>query len=165
VSQPALSLADQDKVPPPALLMLSVCAAGDAPPCWAENARLNGLRLMAGLTGCGGAGGAEEDGATTNRFILGISDSSRPNCLGTAGAEGAALPTAAAARLVFVLAGLGAEVGANELTDPNKVEGAVWLAAPVVGGATVELFAGVEDSFVTGSSITELMEPGSAEPD
>lgn len=51
VSQLALSPADQLRVPPPALLMLNVCAAGLPPPCWPVNDRLAGLSPMAGWTG------------------------------------------------------------------------------------------------------------------
>jgi hypothetical protein len=60
VSQAALSLADQVKVPPPVLLMLRLWAAGLLPPCWAENDKLVGLAPMAGGTG---AGGEDEDDA------------------------------------------------------------------------------------------------------
>ena len=48
VNQPVCSLARQFKVPPPVLLMLSVCAAGLLPPSIAVNARLVGLAVMAG---------------------------------------------------------------------------------------------------------------------
>ena len=48
VNQPVFSLARQFKVPPPVLLMLSVCVAGLLPPSIAVNARLVGLAAMAG---------------------------------------------------------------------------------------------------------------------
>ena len=51
VSQAALPLALQLKVPPPVLLMLTVWAEGLAPPCWAVKDRLVGLAPMAGGTG------------------------------------------------------------------------------------------------------------------
>ena len=51
VNQPVVSLALQVKVPPPVLLILSVCAAGLLPPWIAVNARLVGLAPMAGGTG------------------------------------------------------------------------------------------------------------------
>ena len=50
-NQPVVSLALQFKVPPPVLLILSVCAAGLLPPWIAVNARLVGLAPMAGGTG------------------------------------------------------------------------------------------------------------------
>jgi hypothetical protein len=50
-SQVVLGLALQLKVPPPVLLMLSVCAAGFAPPCWAVKESAVGLAPMAGGTG------------------------------------------------------------------------------------------------------------------
>ena len=50
-NQPMVSVALQVKVPPPVLLILSVCAAGLLPPWIAENARLVGLAPMAGGTG------------------------------------------------------------------------------------------------------------------
>lgn len=49
-NQAALSLADQLRVPPPALLMVKVCAVGLPPPCWAVKDRLAGLAPIAGLT-------------------------------------------------------------------------------------------------------------------
>ena len=55
VNQLALSLALHVKVPPPVLLMLSVCAAGLAPPCVAVKAKLAGLAPIVGLVG-GGVG-------------------------------------------------------------------------------------------------------------
>ena len=65
VSQVALSVADQVKVPPPVLLRLRVWAAGLPPPCCAVKARLIGLAPMAGGTettgGAGGAGGEDGD--------------------------------------------------------------------------------------------------------
>ena len=51
VSQVALSLADQVRVPPPVLLILRACAAGLPPPCWAVKDKLVGLRPNAGGTG------------------------------------------------------------------------------------------------------------------
>ena len=51
VNQVALSLADQLKVPPPVLLMLTVWAAGLAPPWVAAKERLVGLVPRAGGTG------------------------------------------------------------------------------------------------------------------
>ena len=59
VNHAALSLADQVSVPPPVLLMLSVWAAGLAPPCWAVKERLVGLAPIAGLTEITGAEGGE----------------------------------------------------------------------------------------------------------
>jgi hypothetical protein len=50
-NQAALSLADQLKEPPPVLLMLTVWAAGLAPPWVAVKERLVGLAPMAGGTG------------------------------------------------------------------------------------------------------------------
>ncbi|BFU93626.1 MAG: hypothetical protein NTNFB02_03480 [Nitrospira sp.] len=56
-NQAALSLADQVRVPPPVLLMLSVCDEGAEPPCVAVKETLIGLiRIM------GGTGGEEEGG-------------------------------------------------------------------------------------------------------
>ena len=51
VNQAALSLLDQVSVPPPVLLMLSVCAAGFALPWVAVKASAVGLAPMAGGTG------------------------------------------------------------------------------------------------------------------
>jgi hypothetical protein len=51
VSQEALSLADQLRVPPPVLLMLNTWAAGLLPFCVAVNDRLEGLAPMAGGVG------------------------------------------------------------------------------------------------------------------
>lgn len=56
-NQVALALAFQLKVPPPVLLMLTVCAKGLLPPCWAVKDRLVGLIPIAGLTGTTGAEG------------------------------------------------------------------------------------------------------------
>ena len=49
-NQAALSLADQLRVPPPALLTVRVCAVGLPPPCWAVKDRLVVLVPIAGLT-------------------------------------------------------------------------------------------------------------------
>ncbi len=46
-----MSVTLQLKVPPPLLLTVMVCAAGLEDPCAAENARLVGLKLIAGGTG------------------------------------------------------------------------------------------------------------------
>ena len=54
-----LSFALQLKVPPPALLMVKVCAVGLPPPCWAVKDRLVGLVPIAGLTATTGGGGGE----------------------------------------------------------------------------------------------------------
>jgi hypothetical protein len=43
-------MAVQLSVPPPALLILKVCAVGSPPPCWAVKDRLVGLAPIAGLT-------------------------------------------------------------------------------------------------------------------
>ena len=51
VSQPAVSLAVQVRVPPPVLLMLRVCVAGLLPPWVAVNEKLVGLAPIAGGTG------------------------------------------------------------------------------------------------------------------
>ena len=51
VSQLAVSLAVQARVPPPVLLMLRVCVAGLLPPCVAVNEKLVGLAPIAGGTG------------------------------------------------------------------------------------------------------------------
>ena len=51
VSHVALSVAVQERVPPPVLLMLSVWVAGLLPPCWAVKDKLSGLAPMAGGTG------------------------------------------------------------------------------------------------------------------
>lgn len=51
VSQAALSVTDHASVPPPVLLMLTVCEAGLPPPCCAEKDRLVGLVPMAGGAG------------------------------------------------------------------------------------------------------------------
>jgi hypothetical protein len=51
VSQVALSLADQVKVPPPVLLILRVWLAGLPPPCWAVKEKLVGLAPIAGGAG------------------------------------------------------------------------------------------------------------------
>ena len=64
VSQAALSLADQLRVPPPVLLMLTVWAAGLLPPCWAVKATLVGLAPMAGGTGAGGED-VDDEGLTS----------------------------------------------------------------------------------------------------
>ena len=56
VSQAALSLALQLKVPPPVLLMLTVWAAGFVPPWVAVKDKLVGLAPMAGGTGGGDEG-------------------------------------------------------------------------------------------------------------
>jgi hypothetical protein len=48
VNHVALSLADQVKVPPPVLLIVSAWVAGLLPPCWAVNEKLPGLAPMAG---------------------------------------------------------------------------------------------------------------------
>jgi hypothetical protein len=53
VNHAALSLAVQLSVPPPALLILKVCAVGLLPPCWAVKDRLVGLVLIVGGTGAG----------------------------------------------------------------------------------------------------------------
>ena len=58
-NQVVLALALQLKVPPPVLLMVTVCAEGLLPPCWAVKDRLVGLVPIAGLTGTTGAGGGE----------------------------------------------------------------------------------------------------------
>jgi len=50
VNHAALLLAVQLSVPPPALLMLKVCAVGLPPPCWTVKDRLVGLAPIAGLT-------------------------------------------------------------------------------------------------------------------
>ena len=64
VNQAALSLADQAKVPPPVLLMLSVCAAGFVPPCCAVNDKLAELTPMDGFGGVGGGDRVGEDEGT-----------------------------------------------------------------------------------------------------
>ena len=51
VNQVWLSVIDHVRVPPPVLLMLSVCGAGLLPPCVAVKAKLVGLAPMAGGTG------------------------------------------------------------------------------------------------------------------
>jgi len=48
LSQAALSLTVQLRVPPPVFVMESVLAAGFAPPCVPLKVRLDGLRLMVG---------------------------------------------------------------------------------------------------------------------
>ena len=58
-NQAALSLADQLRVPPPALLMVKVCAVGLPPPCWAVKDRLIGLVPITGLTDSTGTEGGE----------------------------------------------------------------------------------------------------------
>ena len=58
-NQVVLSFALQLKVPPPALLMVKVCAVGLPPPCWAVKDRLVGLVPIAGLTETTGAEGGE----------------------------------------------------------------------------------------------------------
>lgn len=65
VSQLALSLADQVRVPPPILLMLSVCVAGLLPPGCAAKVSLAGLSPMAGFAGVGGSGAGVEEAAGT----------------------------------------------------------------------------------------------------
>ena len=63
VNQAAFSLALQLKGPP-VLLMVTVCAAGLAPPCWAVKESAVGLAPMAGLIEGGVVEGAgAEDGA------------------------------------------------------------------------------------------------------
>jgi hypothetical protein len=49
VSQGALSLADQLRVPPPVFAMLNACAAGFAPPALAVKVKLIGLSPIAGV--------------------------------------------------------------------------------------------------------------------
>jgi hypothetical protein len=56
-NQDVLALALQLKVPPPVLLMVTVCAKGLLPPCWAVKDRLVGLIPIAGLSGTTGAEG------------------------------------------------------------------------------------------------------------
>lgn len=51
VSHAALSVTDQANVPPPVLLMVTVCGAGLPPPCCAVNDKLVGLVPMAGGAG------------------------------------------------------------------------------------------------------------------
>jgi hypothetical protein len=51
VSQAALSVTDHASVPPPVLLILTVCEAGLPPPCCAEKERFVGLTPMAGGAG------------------------------------------------------------------------------------------------------------------
>ena len=58
-NQVALSFALQLKGPPPALLMVKVCAVGLPPPCWAVKDRLVGLVPIAGLTETTGTEGGE----------------------------------------------------------------------------------------------------------
>ena len=58
-NQAVLSLADQLRVPPPALLTVRVCAVGLPPPCWAVKDRLVGFALIAGLTDSTGTEGGE----------------------------------------------------------------------------------------------------------
>ena len=58
-NQVALALAFQLKVPPPVLLMVTVCVLGLLPPCWAVKDKLVGLAPIAGLTGTTGAAGVE----------------------------------------------------------------------------------------------------------
>ncbi len=54
-SHDALSLADQARVPPPVLPMLTIWVAGLPPPCWAVKDRLLGLAPIAGGAAAGGA--------------------------------------------------------------------------------------------------------------
>ena len=49
-SHAVLALALQLKVPPPVLLIVTVCAKGLPPPCWAVKDRLGGLAPIEGLT-------------------------------------------------------------------------------------------------------------------
>lgn len=63
LSQVALPLAVQARVPPPVLLIVRACVAGLAPPCWAVKDKLLELRLMAGFAGAGGE--VEEFAGTT----------------------------------------------------------------------------------------------------
>lgn len=65
VSQLALSLADQVRVPPPVLLMLSVCVTGLLSPGCAAKVRLAGLSPMAGFVGVGCSGAGVEEAAGT----------------------------------------------------------------------------------------------------
>jgi hypothetical protein len=60
-NQVVLALALQLKVPPPVLLMVTVCAEGLLPPCWAVKDRLVGLIPIAGLTGTTGAEGGKSN--------------------------------------------------------------------------------------------------------
>ena len=68
VNQPIFSLALQFKVPPPVLLMLSVCAAGLLPPWIAVNARLVGLAPRA--SGTGAAVTVKETGIVTGVAVV-----------------------------------------------------------------------------------------------
>ena len=56
-NQDVLALALQLKVPPPVLLMVTVCEKGLLPPCWAVKDRLVGLIPIAGLSGTTGVEG------------------------------------------------------------------------------------------------------------
>ena len=58
-NQVVLSLALQLKLPPPVLLMVTVCAVGLLPPCWAVKDRLVGLAPIMGLTETTGAAGGD----------------------------------------------------------------------------------------------------------
>jgi hypothetical protein len=60
-NQVVLAFALQFKVPPPVLLMVTVCAKGLLPPCWAEKDRLVGLAPIAGLTETTGAEGEDSN--------------------------------------------------------------------------------------------------------
>ena len=60
-NQFVLALALQLKVPPPLLRMVTVCAVGLLPPCWAVKDRLVGLIPIAGLTETTGAEGDESN--------------------------------------------------------------------------------------------------------
>lgn len=60
-NQVVLAFALQFNVPPPVLLMVTVCAKGLLPPCWAEKDRLVGLVPIAGLTETPGAEGDDSN--------------------------------------------------------------------------------------------------------
>lgn len=63
LSQAALSLADQVRVPPPVLLIVNVCEAGLLPLCCAVKDKLIGLNPIAG--GVGGAATVNVTGIET----------------------------------------------------------------------------------------------------
>ena len=60
-NQVVLVLALQLKVPPPVLLMVTVCPKGLLPPCWAVKDRLAGLSPIPGLTATTGVEGDESN--------------------------------------------------------------------------------------------------------
>ena len=132
VNHGALPLADQVNMPPPVLRMLSVWAAGLAPPCVAVKERLVGLAPIAGLTEIAGAEGGEincaNPGISAANLLI-----DRPPALPLPEVEGLPAP-AAASGIVPVGAVLAAK-------DPLVVadDGATLMVAKGTAAPTLPL--------------------------